>query len=99
MKEVKDILYEVYDNYSSVDHKLCLQEDFPKEIKRILLNKYKYVIFDVPPYFGAEKIDSVDNFGSYYAISTRLDIDKTEYKKLSEEEIANIPKRPTGTPD
>lgn len=97
MKEVKDILYEIYDNYSSVDHKLCLQEDFPKEIKRILLNKIKYAIFKVPDYRDAEEIYSIDNFGSSYAEGTDLDIDKTEYKKLSKEEIANLSKWPDGT--
>ena len=89
MKEVKNILYEIYDNYSSVNHKLCLKEDFPNEIKRILLNKHKYVIFEIPYYSGAEKIYMADAFGSQYAKATYLDIDKTEYKKLSKEEIAN----------
>ena len=74
------------------DHKLCLKEDFPNEIKRILLNKIKYAIFDVPYYSGAKKIYTINNFGSRYAEGTYLDIDKTEYKKLSKEEIANMPR-------
>lgn len=97
MKEVKNILYEIYDNYSSVNHKLCLKEDFPNEIKRILLNKHKYVIFEIPYYSGAEKIYMADAFGSQYAKATYLDIDKTEYKKLSKEEIANTSEWPNGS--
>lgn len=85
------------EKYSSVDHKLCLQEDFPKEIKHILLNKHKYVIFDIPNYSGAKKIYSIDAFGCYYTKATYLDIDKTEYKKLSKEEIANTSEWPNGS--
>lgn len=46
MKEVKDILYEIYDNYFSVDHKLCLQEDFPKEVKTFLNNNYDLIYYE-----------------------------------------------------
>lgn len=93
MKEVKDILYEIYDNYSSVDHSLCLQEDFPKEIKTFLNNNYDLIYYE-DFYWN---VKTKENFISDFLRGTKLDIHKTEYKKASKEEIENISRFPKGT--
>lgn len=92
MKEVKDILYEIYDNYSPVKHSLCLQEDFPKEIKTFLhgYNLINYENF----YYENERNDE---FISQFLSGCKLDINKTEYKKINKEEIENTSTFPVGT--
>ena len=95
MKEVKDILYEIYDNYFSVDHKLCLQEDFPKEVKTFLNNNYDLIYYE-DFYWGWGRKNK-ENFISKFLGETELDIHRTEYKKASKEEIENISSFPVGT--
>ena len=79
MKEVKDILYEIYDNYSSVDHKICLHEDLPKEIKREIYGK---------EYFDRH-YEEVDIY-SILKNDAYIDIHKASFKKVEREDFLKL---------